>query len=111
MFVRVGNKKIRIKDCSGLKSVSGLILDDMKKHSGALIYSNNIWMPFVKHELDLLFLDGEFRIIDIQKALPLTLNPKTWRVYKNNKAKYCLEIKTGLVRARELMHTIVHVHR
>ena len=101
MFVGIGNKKIRIRDCKGMVSIAGLSFDDMKKHSGALIYSNNIWMPFVKYELDLLFLDKNYMVIDIQRAVPLSLNPKTWRVYSNSKAKFCLEIKAGLVTAKK----------
>jgi uncharacterized membrane protein (UPF0127 family) len=66
----------------------------MDKIDGALVYANNIWMPFVRRKLDLLFLDKKFRVIDIQEAVPLTLNPKTWMVYKNYRAKYCLEIKS-----------------
>jgi uncharacterized membrane protein (UPF0127 family) len=108
MFVKIGNKVLKIKDCKGLASLSGLAFDDMKNHDGALIYANSIWMPFVRHKLDLLFLDRDFRIVDIQKAVPLTINPKTWKSYRCKKAKYCLEIKSGLTKAREL--TTIHVH-
>ncbi len=94
--IRIGNKSLRIKDCK-FSSLRGLMFDSMKSYDGALIYSNSIWMPFVKHKLDLLFLDKDFRIVEIQSAIPITFNPKTWRIYKNEKAKYCLEIKTGIL--------------
>lgn len=100
MFARIGNKTVKIKDCKGLASLFGLAFDDMRGHDGALIYSNSLWMPFVKKNLDLLFLDSDFRVIDIQRAVPITLNPKTWKDYKNKKARYCLELKTGLVHTR-----------
>ena len=103
MFVRIGSKVLKIKNCKGFASLSGLAFDEMKSHSGALIYSNSVWMPFVKHDLDLLFLDNNFKIVDIQGAVPITLNPKTWKSYKNRKAKYCLEIKTGVVKAKNGM--------
>jgi uncharacterized membrane protein (UPF0127 family) len=95
--ITVGNKKLRIKDCKGLSSLRGLMFDRMNNIDGALVYANNIWMPFVKRKLDLLFLDRKFRVIQIQEAVPLTLNPKTWRVYSDFRANYCLEIRSGLV--------------
>ncbi|MBI2076103.1 MAG: DUF192 domain-containing protein [Candidatus Aenigmarchaeota archaeon] len=91
---RIGNKILRIKDCRGFNSIRGLMFDSIKDYGGALIYANSVWMPFVKHKLTLLFLDRGFRIIEIQPAVPMTLNPKTWKVYSCSRAKYCLEIKT-----------------
>ncbi len=91
--IKIKGKIFRVKDCRGISSVRGLMFDDIKGHDGALVYANSIWMPFVKHNLDLFFLDEKFRVIGKQRAVPLTLNPKTWKVYKNKKARYCLEIK------------------
>ncbi len=92
--MKIGGRVFRVKDCEGISSVRGLMFDDVEGYDGALIHANNIWMPFVKHRLDLFFLDKKFKVIEKQKAVPLTLNPNTWKVYKNNKAKYCLEIKS-----------------
>lgn len=108
MFVKVGNRIIKIKDCRGFSSLFGLAFDDMKNHQGALIYSNSIWMPFVKHDLDLFFLDKDHRVIDIQRAVPLSLNPKTWKSYKKKRARYCLELKSGLVNARKGVKVIIY---
>ena len=91
---RLGSRKFRVKDCKGLSSVRGLMFDDMKEYDGALIHANSIWMPFVKHKLDLFFLDGKMKVIDKQKAIPMTLDPRTWKSYSSKKAKYCLEIKS-----------------
>ena len=109
MFIKVGSRVLKVKNCNGFASLCGLAFDDMKKHNGALIYSNNIWMPFVKHELDLLFLDSDFKILDIQRAIPLSLNPKTWKYYKNKNARYCLELKSGLVSARKGLKVIINI--
>jgi uncharacterized membrane protein (UPF0127 family) len=98
--VRIKNKTLKIKDCKGLSSLWGLMFDRMDNIDGALVYANNIWMPFVRKKLDLLFLDKKFRVIDIKKAVPLTINPKTWKAYVNWKASYCLEIKSGIIRNR-----------
>lgn len=90
---KLNGKKFRVKDCKGLASVRGLMFDNIKGYDGALIYANNIWMPFVRHPLDLFFLDQKMKVIEKQHAVPMTLNPKTWKSYNCRKAKYCLEIK------------------
>ena len=102
--IKINKKKFRIKDCKGLSSIRGLMFDKMNDIDGALIYANKIWMPFVKHELDLLFLDENLRIIEKQRATPATLNPKTWKIYKCDEAKYCLELRTGTVKAKNGMN-------
>ena len=91
--VVVGTKKLRIKDCKGLSSVKGLMFNDMTTTDGALIYGKSVWMPFVKHELTLVFLDKRFATTSIQYAVPMTLRPRTWKIYKDEKAAYCLELK------------------
>ena len=101
--MKVGDKTLRIKDCRGIFSISGLMFDNMDDIDGALIYGNNVWMPFVKRNLDLLFLDGNLKVIEIQKAVPITSNTNSWRIYVNHSAKCCLEIKTGLIRKDEIL--------
>ncbi len=90
--IKMGRKKFRVKDCKGLSSIRGMMFDNSDA-DGALIYGNSIWMPFVRQNLDLFFLDENKKVIEKKRAVPLTLNPKTWKIYKNKKAKYCLEIK------------------
>jgi hypothetical protein len=101
--MRLGNKILRIKDCRGIFSLSGLMFDNMNDIDGAMIYANNVWMPFVKRKLDLLFLDRNLKVVEIQKAVPITFNSNTWRVYANHTAKYCLEIKTGLIKKNKVL--------
>ncbi len=98
MELRIRNKVLKIKDCKGLRSVRGLMFDKMEKYDGALIYANNIWMPFVKYHLDLFFLDKNFRVLEQQKAVPMSINPATWKIYSCKKARYCLEVKEGLIK-------------
>ena len=89
---RLGRRVYRVKDCKGLSSVRGLMFDNSDV-DGALIYANSIWMPFVRHPLDLFFLDKNRKLIEKKRAIPLTLDPRTWKTYSSKKAKYCLEIK------------------
>ena len=98
--VKVKNKTFRIKNCRGVKSIRGLMFDSMEDKHGALIYANSIWMPFVKHDLDLLFLDKKLKPVSKKRAVPITFHPRTWKFYKHENAKYCLELKAGLVKGK-----------
>ena len=89
----IGKKVFRVKNCKGIASVRGLMFDDMKNHDGALIYANNIWMPFVKKDLNLLFLDEKMKVINQKLAKPISLNFNSWKVYNDKDARYCLELK------------------
>jgi len=100
MKIKINKKVFEIKDCKGFRSIRGLMFDPLKKRDGALIYANNIWMPFVKHDLDLFFLDKSFRIIEKQRAVPMRWKRKTWKIYKNTKAKYTLELRAGIATPR-----------
>lgn len=94
--IKHGKNLLRIKDCKGFASATGLMFNSLEKTDGALIYANNIWMPFCKKPLDLFFLDENFKILSVERAVPLNLfNTKTWKIYTNEKAKYCLEILAG----------------
>jgi len=101
MKLKISGKMLKIKDCK-LSSARGLMFDDMKDNDGALIYGSSIWMPFVKHELDLLFLNRDFVVLDVQHAKPMKLHPDTWKTYSCKNAKYCLEIKHGVVNVKKL---------
>src|SRR3989344_2854361 len=100
MKIKIENKTFRVKDCRGLSCACGLMFDDMKNIDGALVRGGSIWMPFVKHELELFFLDKNMKVSKIQKAVPMTLGPKTWKSYSCNGAKYCLEMKRGVCKAK-----------
>ncbi|MBI3327359.1 MAG: DUF192 domain-containing protein [Nitrospinae bacterium] len=101
MRINVHGQIYRIKDCRGLSSLRGLMCDPLEDYQGALIYSNSIWMLFVKHALDLIFLDEHYRVVQTGRGVPLTWNPRTWRVYRCPQARYCLELKAGLVKVEQ----------
>lgn len=99
--IKINSKKFKIKNCKGIKSAKGLMFSKLKNIDGALIYTNNVWMPFTRHDLDLFFLDQNLKIIDCQKAEPISSNPKSWKVYKNKKATFCLELKHKSIKKPE----------
>jgi uncharacterized membrane protein (UPF0127 family) len=68
------------------------MFDSLKDKDGALIYANSIWMPFCM-PLKLFFLDDKKKVISMQNAVPIGLNPKTWKIYSDPRAKYCLEVR------------------
>jgi uncharacterized membrane protein (UPF0127 family) len=99
--VKIGKRTFRIKDCKGVASVWGLMFDEMKNHDGALIYANSVWMPFVKKKLNLIFLDKDMRVIGQTVASPISIDFKSWMIYKNPKAKYCLELKDTRIKIQK----------
>jgi len=51
------------------------------------------WMFGMSYDLKIVFIDGGKRVIEVQNAGTLSLNPKTWKVYAPKKpCKYVLEI-------------------
>lgn len=49
-------------------------------------------MMLVPEPLYLYFLDGEKEVVDVQRAEPWNLDPRTWKVYRPEKdSKYLLE--------------------
>jgi len=97
--VSINSQKFKVKDCHGFSKYTGLMFDKLHDKDGALLKTNSIWMLFTPMELDLLFLIDD-KIIDIQRAIPATLNPNSWRIYKCLKADSCLELKAGLFKGR-----------
>ena len=93
--VEIGRKTYKIEIMGFLRSMIGLMFDSLDDKDGALIHGNSIWMLFVKKELWLLFLDNDMRILKVEKAVPMTLNPKTWKTYSCWNAVKCLELKTN----------------
>jgi len=54
--------------------------------------STRVDMMLLSDSLWLYFLDEEKRVIELQKAEPWTLNPKTWKLYSpEGKYSYLLE--------------------
>ncbi|MBI2579486.1 MAG: DUF192 domain-containing protein [Candidatus Aenigmarchaeota archaeon] len=96
MKICIGKKTFCVKDCRGISCIRGLMFDGMRGIDGALVRGSSIWMPFVKRELDLFFLDKNLTIIKKEPAVPMTFDMKTWRTYSCRGAKYCLEMKKGV---------------
>ena len=61
---------------------------------------HGIWMFCMKFPLDLIFIDKNNRITNIvENAKPMTLNPRTWKVYYPNKrCKHVFEVEAGFAK-------------
>lgn len=90
-----GNRYL-IKDCTGLRSIKGLMFDSMKNTDGAMIYGSSIWMPFVRQPLQLIFLDRNDAVLKVMNAIPMTYHPKTWKFYTCIHASRCIEMKNEI---------------
>lgn len=81
-----------------LSKLKGLMFRKLGEKEGMLfIFEKDkrwkFWMPFVPEDLGMVFLDSRGRIIDKMRASRMTLNPKSWKIYKPKKpCRYVLEI-------------------
>ena len=95
-------RKTETADSVGKKTKGLMFRDSLAKDAGFLMNfkrdgKHEIWMPFMRFSIDIIFIDKDKRIVDIRhSALPIGWNPKTWRVYKpKEKARYILEVNAG----------------
>lgn len=89
---------------SYFSKIKGLMFKSLEEKSGLLMCfeeedERNIWMPFMKQPLCVVFLDENKTIVGKKKTIPLTLNPNTWKLYSSNvKCKYILESHINRIR-------------
>ena len=106
MQCKLGKKiiKVEVADTSE-KRAKGLMFEKEKKNM-LFVYSDEkerkFWMPFVKHPLRICFAGKDKKIFQIEKTVPMTVDPLTWKSYKSKKpCQYVFEtpfdfkIKTG----------------
>lgn len=94
--------KLAISDAQQIKGLSGLRDEDWPDDDG-LLFANDeerlheFWMPDTYFDLDLIYLDGSLKIIEIQRSIPHFIGrspenripraPKVW-------ARHILEMKS-----------------
>ncbi len=97
-----------IKGVEYVDSFCGLIRGLMFREDGALLMDfgkdckPGIWTLFMKFPLDIVFIDSSKKVVEVRHdALPLSLNPKSWRIYRpSKKCRFVLEVRSGI--AKEL---------
>lgn len=81
---------------SFLKHGLGLAFSGKRRNMLFLMRSKRrweFWMLGMRYELKIIFIDKNKKVAEIQKAAPLSLNPKTWKIYKPKKpCRFVLEL-------------------
>jgi len=105
--IRNETKKTEIDNIEFSISIARNTRGLMFKKSGRMLMEfikegkSSIWMPFMRFNLDIIFIDNKKTIVDIKKnAVPLKiLKPKTWKLYiPKKRCKYVLEIENELAK-------------
>jgi len=61
-------------------------------------YYWSFWMFGVPYNINIVFIDESKKVFQIEKAVPITLNPRSWRTYKPKKScKFVLETTHDIV--------------
>ncbi len=61
--------------------------------------NHGIWMPFMRFPIDAIFLDSRKRVVKIHENIqPMSLNPKTWKIYHSKPVKYIIEMNAFSVK-------------
>lgn len=94
--------KVKIATKSSAKAKGLMFRRSMKEKEGFLMEFQKetkpkIWMLFMRFPIDIIFINKQKKVVDIKtNALPLTKNPKTWKLYQpKEKCKWVLEIKSN----------------
>jgi uncharacterized membrane protein (UPF0127 family) len=92
-----------------LQKAAGLMFRAKPPDGGLLMVfrtegCHGIWMPFMRFPIDIAFYGKNSRLIStIRNAEPISLNPKTWRVYRPERpCKYILETAVGAKKPKKL---------
>ncbi|GEM_PF-855661 len=81
-------------------SMRGLMFKKLREGHGLLmdfpyVARWSIWMPFVPQDIAVFFIDKNNTVVDKKLAKRLTMDPRTWKVYKPQEGcKYVLECRS-----------------
>ena len=66
-----------------IKRAIGLSLSEKKNMFFPMSYESrwSLWMFAVRYPIKMVFIGKDKRVIDIKKGVPITPDPKTWKVY------------------------------
>jgi uncharacterized membrane protein (UPF0127 family) len=95
MKIKIKNSAIEADVADNfLKRIIGLSLSKKKNMFFPLPYEArwSLWMFAVRYPIKMVFVDKDKVVIDIKRAEPLTLDPRTWKTYyPREPCKYVLE--------------------
>ena len=82
-----------------IKRMMGLSLQEKKNMFFPMPYEDrwSLWMFAVRYPLFMIFIDKNKKVVDVQRGIPITTDPKTWKLYiPKEKCKYILETPFNL---------------
>jgi len=98
MKIKLKNLEVELAD-NFWKKMIGLSFSKKKNMLFSMPYEHKwtFWMFLVRYPIKIIFINKNKIVVDIKKAQPITLNPKTWKIYKPKKpCKYILETPFNL---------------
>jgi uncharacterized membrane protein (UPF0127 family) len=84
MKIRLRNSVIEADVADDLvKRAIGLSLSEKKNMFFSMPYESrwSLWMFAVRYPIRMVFIGRDRKVVDIKKAVPITTDPKTWKVY------------------------------
>ncbi len=100
MKVWIGKKKIEVEVADNfLKRLIGLSFSKKKNMLFIMPYDSkwSFWMFLVRYPIKIIFIDSKKRVVDVKLAVPITLNPKTWKIYRPKvPCRYVLETSLNI---------------
>jgi len=98
--IKIGKKEIKADVADNFwKRFIGLSFSKKKNLLFVMPYEDKwaFWMFLVRYPIKIIFIDKNKRVVDVKFAEPITLNPKTWKIYSpKKKCKYVLETPFNL---------------
>lgn len=95
MLIKVNGKKIEAEVADDFfKRMVGLTLSRRKNMLFIMDYDSrwSMWMFTLRYPIKMIFIDKKKKVVDIKEGVPITSDPKTWKVYTpEEKCKYILE--------------------
>ena len=95
MKIKLENKTIEADVADDLiERAIGLSLSEKKNMFFPMPYESrwSLWMFAVRYPIKMIFISKDKIVIDIKKGVPITTDPKTWKVYTPKETcKYILE--------------------
>lgn len=105
MKIKVKNATIEADVADDLiKRAIGLSLSEKKNMFFPMPYESkwSLWMFAVRYPIRMIFIDKNKSVVDIKNGVPITPDPKTWKVYTPKKpclyileTPFDLKIKVG----------------
>lgn len=109
MIIKNTSKKFSV-ECEVAKSIwkqgIGLSFSQRKRNMLFIMpieWKWEFWMFGMRYPIKIIFIDENKRVIGVQTAVPLSFNPKTWKIFKPKKpCKFVFELGKNINKKLEI---------